>query len=842
MDENTDKRAALLASTALGLFRAGRLEDAARALREAIHLSPQNPQVRAAFQHIQETQDSGSKIPNLCRKLLQDGEAPAGEEAVRIIQSGGNIDREAARAVILAIIQYDKGDEKVRSIAGKILAALVQHSNDAKVAFVALVASGEMTNQVFSRVLLLGYEATDALTSVILDAKSWKDEQQQDKILKSYFQYLLDWVADDEEAEVAIRPISRLLAVEAVRLNPLIGKHELVDFLELITNGSKEEVRTGALLATAKYLESIEAEKSLQLLGDFLTTRIQTGDDEDMALAFNAAAALFPVATSSLANLFHTDGFVQNLVPSLQGRSTKVELAAINLMSAACVDKTCRDAVAKNCEVFLKIVASNKGEGSTAASLALAKLSGDTPTTKPGETASKPPKTDKEIEALTSTFKKLLSNGSNDSKQQSVEGLAYTSLTPSVKESLAADKATLKSLLELLTPTTSASILFGILTTLDNLSRYTKPLTEEQRKMAQLKNYANAAPQTKDLEIHKFDQDTYVMKRCKAILDAGVVPSLVRLSKKTTSPQAMALISSILLSLSKTTAHRGAMAQQGAVRLLLQIYSSLPSLPKPSDSEEATAPSESAMATHIITAHALSRLLISVNPSLVFSATLPITSAVPPILSLIRTIHTSTADTRDLLPLFEGLLALTNLASTTDSIRDVIVKREFGMIEELLVYANDMVQRAAVELVCNLMVSPETVALFVDGPRSGNRLQILLAISQAEDLQSRLAAGGALAMLTEWDAGVKKMVEREGGVRRILEVCEDDDDGVVFRGVVVIRNIVMMGGEEGKKKVKEEGGVDVLKRILEDALSQEEKNGEMVTALVEVLKELVQIK
>ncbi|KAK6540443.1 hypothetical protein TWF694_009238 [Orbilia ellipsospora] len=839
MDENIEKRAALLASTALGLFRAGRLEDAARALREAIHLSPSNPQVLAAFQHIQETQDSGSKIPNLCRKLLQDGEVSAGEEAVKIAQSGGNLDREAAKAVILAIIQYDKEEDehlKIRLIAGKILAALVQHSSDAKVAFVALVAGGEMTNQVFAKVLLLGPDAADALTSVILDAKNWKEEQQ-DKILKSYFQYLLDRVADDEEAEVAIRPISRLVAVEASRLQPLIGKHALVDFLELITNGSKEEVRTGALLATAKYLESIEAEKSLQLLGDFLTTRIQTGDDEDMALAFNAAAALFPVATASLANLFHTDGFVQNLVPSLQGRSTKVELAAINLMSAACVDKTCREAVAKNCEIFLKIVAANEGEGSTAASLALAKLSGDTPTPKPGETTTKAPKTNKEIEDLASTFKKLLLKDSEDSKQQSVEGLAYTSLTPSIKESLAADKATLKSLLALLTPTTSASILFGILTTLDNISRYTKPITEEQRKMAQLKNYANATPQNKDLEIHKFDKDPFVTKRCRAILDAGVIPALVRLSKKT-SPQATALISSILLSLAKTTSHRGTMAQQGAVRLLLQIYSSLPAFPPLSDTEETTA-SESAMATHIITSHALSRLLISVNPSLAFSATLPITSAVAPILTLIKTIHTSTADTRDLLPLFEGLLALTNLASTTDSIRDVIVKREFGMIEELLVYANDMVQRAAVELVCNLMVSPETVALFVDGPRSGNRMQILLAIAQADDLQSRLAAGGALAMLTEWDAGVKKVIEREGGVRRILEVCEDEDDGVVFRGVVVVRNIVMTGGEAGKKKVKEEGGVDVVKRILEDALSQEEKNGEMMQALVEVLKELV---
>ncbi|KAF3915246.1 hypothetical protein ABW20_dc0110115 [Dactylellina cionopaga] len=840
MADNTDKRAALLASTALSLFSAGRLEDAARALREAINLSPQNPQVRTAFQHIQETQDAGTKIPDLCRKFLEEDAIKSGEEAVKIIQSGGNLDGDQAKAIVLAVIQYE-GNKKTRLVAGRLLAALVQTSTDGKNGFVKMISGKEMRERIFGKVLQMGADGLDALTSVILDAKNWKDGQQDD-ILKGFFDYLLARLSEGKVAEISIRPISRLLAIESARLHSLVGKPEFIDLLTLITNGSKEDIRTGALLATAKYLESIDAEKSQQLLGEFLTARIGSGDDEEMALAFNAAAALFPVATSNLASLFHTDGFVQNLVPSLQGRSQTVELAAINLMSSACVDKTCRDAVAKHCEGFLKTVASGSGDGKTAASLALAKLSGDTPATAPGQKEPvKSPKSDKEVEDLAATFRNLLSSTSDSSKQQSVEGLAYTSLTPSVKETLAADKPTLNSLFALLTPTTPPSILFGVLTTLDNLCRYTKPITEEQRKMAQLKNYANAAPQSKGLEVPKLDQDPYVTKRCKLLLDTGVIPAVVKLTKKT-SPQATLLISSVLLSLSKVAAHRGAMAQQGAVRLLLQIYSSLPPPPKlpseitePQPTEKETAES----VVHNTTAHALARLLISVNPSLAFSSTLPMTSAVLPLLKLIKSVHTSTAETRDLLPLFESLLALTNLASAAASICDTIVKKEFSMIEELLIDSNDMVQRAAVELVCNLMASPETVSLFVEGPRSDNRMQILLAIAQADDVASRLAAGGALAMLTEWDAGVKKILDRDGGVKRVLEICEDEEDGVVFRGAVVARNLVVMGGPEGKEKVKNEGGVEVLKRVLEDAFAQEDKNAEMVGALVEVLKELV---
>ncbi|KAF3219571.1 hypothetical protein TWF106_006991 [Orbilia oligospora] len=840
MADNTDKRASLLASTALGLFRAGRLEDAARALREAIHLAPQNPQVRAAFQHIQETQDSGSKIPELCRKLLEDGNAESGSEAVKIVQSGGNLTADQAKAIVLAVLQYE-GEDNVKALAGRLLGAVVNQNTGGKALLTVMVTDKGTRERTFERVLDLGIEAVESLTSIVLDAKTWEGEQR-DAVERAWFRYLVSQLTKDQRGESSIRPISRMLAADAQKLQSSIGKHEFIDFITLITNGSKEDTRTGALLAAAKYLESIESELSLQLLGDFLTTRLSSGDDEEMALAFNVAAALFPVATNSLSNLFHTDGFVQNLVPSLQGRPQTVELAAINLMSAACIDKTCRDAVSKNCEDYLTAMASSKSDASTAASLALAKLSGDTPAPPPGQKEPvKPPKSDKEIEELASTFKNLLSSSSNASRQQSVEGLAYTSLTPSVKETLAGDSSTIKSLLSLLNPNTNTSIVFGVLTTIDNLTRYTKPLTEEQLKMAQLKNYANATPSSKNPgEIPKLDQDSYVNKRCQSLLAAGVVPALVRLAKKT-SPQATALTSSIILSLSKVSAHRGIMAQQGAVKLLLQIYSSLPAIPTPSSSDPESTSSEShpESSVHTITAHALSRLLISVNPSLAFSASVPINSSLPPLLNLIKSIHNSTADSRDLLPLFEALLALTNLASTTDSIRSVIVKKEFTIIEELLLHANDMIQRAAVELVCNLMVAPETVSLFVEGPRSGNRLQMLLAIAQADDVPSRLAASGALAMLTEWDAGVKKILEREGGVQRVLEVCEDEEDGVVFRGVVVVRNLVIVGGEDGSKKVKEEGGVDVLKRILEEAVAAEEKNGDMISALVEVLKVLV---
>ena len=89
-------------------------------------------------------------------------------------------------------------------------------------------------------------------------------------------------------------------------------------------------------------------------------------------------------------------------------------------------------------------------------------------------------------------FKSMLSTST--SQQSSIEGLAYASLQPKVKESLASDKVFLKNLIKALgeapakSPTT-----YGALSILVNLTTYMPALSEEQKRMSQLKAYANAS-------------------------------------------------------------------------------------------------------------------------------------------------------------------------------------------------------------------------------------------------------------------------------------------------------------------------------------------------------------
>jgi hypothetical protein len=411
-----------------------------------------------------------------------------------------------------------------------------------------------------------------------------------------------------------------------------------------------------------------------------------------------------------------------------------------------------------------------------------------------------------------------------DASDQAIEGLAYTSLQPRVKEEIASNAKLIGCLVAALQ--NRSDVAFGCLTTFSNLTTYRPVQSQEQQKMADLKAYANSS---KPAERDPLDDDSYVTSRCKKLLDASLIPALVACCKNIPSPTIVALVVRIMLHLSKEQKHRATLTQQGAVKLLLQIRDRIGKTDK--STPDAASIEHSA-------SHALARLLISVNPSHTFSATLPATSAVSALIQLLELDQAS--EERNLLPTFEALLALTNLASMDDHApRNLMLRVAWPTLEnQLLLSSNSLVQRASVELVCNLMASPAGVAKFADGSKQASgRMHILLALADVEDFATRRAAGGALAMLTEWDAAVSAVLEKERGVRIVLGMCKDENEEVAHRGLVVLTNLVSAPGgvgEKGLEKVKAEGGAEAVKASLQKA-----KNPQVLAVGVEVLKRLI---
>ncbi|CAF9925930.1 hypothetical protein IMSHALPRED_006825 [Imshaugia aleurites] len=806
-DDEREAKAIALASQALEFVACGRDEDGSRALREAASLAPNHPNVKAAFDKIQ-SDNLQHRLQKLCSKFVTEHNESAGREALSYLDRSAEVPGDVAKACWELVARpqiFEDGD-----IQDGIVAGLLREAPAAKVAL-ANKLHNNMTMVAFEEIFRLGDGSSNGMTDVLLDPAAWSSESAREECEKDVFQlYLAKLIqVGDERNGRALKGISRLLAADTERLHTLIDGETFDVILCSLDNRNTVQVRSQATLVTAKYLEA-SGNNGQKILRQFVTSRVTRQRNEDLVLAFSAAAGAFPVAPSTASMLFLTDGFVQALVPLLEkkARSEKVQLAALNMLSAACIDIACREAIKKHCTSWLQhILATGNDERPGLAAVILAKIQGPS-----GQTTSSDEDMAAEeknaTEDIVLKLKSMMFEDPLDSNQSSIEGLAYASVRPKVKEELAKDNDFLRKFLKNIRHSPPGSpISFGGLAVIDNLTRYLPILSEEQKRMAQLKAYANAS---KIFQADPLDEDAAVTERCKAVVNAGAISVLVGMSKNL-SLNSMHTVAKILFSLSRTPSLRGTIAQQGGVRLLLQGYNLI------------TGSSDSDIEARHTAAHALARTLISIDPTLVFpsSGSMPLTSVIRPTLSLLREDSASmTQGPRDLLPTFEALLALANLASVPSSgSAETIIRQAYPTIEDLMLNNNALVRRAAIQLVCNLVNCPLGVELFADeSPVAARRMHILLAMADVEDVATRSAAAGAMAVVTEFEGAVKAILARDRGVEIILGLVNDEseDKGIVHRACVCMMNIVCQQSDTGKKargKVKEQHGVEILNNV-----------------------------
>ena len=876
-------------------------------------------------------------------------------------------------------LDAEQGDRD-RRVYGGVVAQLLKSSGVGRIGAREVLAERirhEMTHSgkegleaVLEKMWSCGGAAMEGLVSVLVDDGLWPDKEKEKKERSETLWVCFKWSVlrvekhDDEEGvKAGLHAISRMLVAKAEDVHHLMSSAVFEEILLAVSRGQgggeiggvvtvedewDKELVTQATLAAAKYV-SAAGEVGESQFANFMTQKLVVSEDEkDTIVAMDVATAIFPLIQQVSAGMFtETEGFIGRLVEVLDEgerpsgvRNTKQRAeavrAVVRFLAVACGDKGCRGVIKQSCGDYLERIIARGGGGKrendtrTLAAVALAKIRSAGPGDSAALGTQPSPVVDREsIGELARIFKASLILQSNTSmaavsQRQSIEGLAYTSLDPSVKQALVTDRTFVTALLKTLaTPTASSSgVLYGGLTVLANITAYLPVLTEEQRKVLQLKNYAEAspnAPTRKENDIDPLEIDEAVTLRCKRVLDANIIPVLVAIFKNisqsassttgtsTNSSSSLLLIPKIILSLSKAQKHRPQMAQQGAIKLLLQIYSSVKTNPakQQQPSSFSSLPPDSSRLLEIkhFTAHALARILVSVNPALVFSSQTPPASAIRPLLDLLNTryddeqpmaaaVSRGPGTMTDLLPTFEALLALTNLASmpgdkaggSAGGVQDLIVRVGWDHLEDLLlIYAprsssspelkstktedsastsdDDVeetgaspeggksgeglhtksnlddgqkakpkkvidsadaptrIQRAAVELICNLCgsYSPLALAKFAaetqSDPRVAGRLHLLLALADATDYPTRRAAAGTLAVLTEFESVVQGVLDRERGVEVVLGMLrdgEDQGDEITLRGVVCVTNMLEVGGEKAMERVKVEGGKEAL--------------------------------
>ena len=99
-----------------------------------------------------------------------------------------------------------------------------------------------------------------------------------------------------------------------------------------------------------------------------------------------------------------------------------------------------------------------------------------------------------------------------------------------------------------------------------------------------------------------------------------------------------------------------------------------------------------------------------------------------------------------------------------------------------------MIKRASTEVLCNLAYHPVVFARYLDS-KSGPGVQVMTALSDDEDVPTRKAASGLLAVLSSEPDSIPILTEQTRFFEIVLKLLEDKDPELVHRGSELIKNV-----------------------------------------------------
>ncbi|CAM9409161.1 unnamed protein product [Ascophyllum nodosum] len=222
-------------------------------------------------------------------------------------------------------------------------------------------------------------------------------------------------------------------------------------------------------------------------------------------------------------------------------------------------------------------------------------------------------------------------------------------------------------------------------------------------------------------------------RRSHALVEAGCVFALKKVAEGA-SPATKERIALCFRRLATEPLNRGLIVQQGGLALLMNMASVL----KQGNGQGREMEEYKDMGKGCLSEarHAIAKTLVTTNPNLLTEA--QTMGCVPPLIAMCKD-HESLN-----LQQFEGLMALTNLASLENVRSRIIAEKGISCFHFLQFSDHEMVRRAATEAMCNLLPHPK----MMEHMRSSETLKLWAAFAKLglEDPPTAAAAIGGLAM------------------------------------------------------------------------------------------------
>ena len=383
----------------------------------------------------------------------------------------------------------------------------------------------------------------------------------------------------------------------------------------------------------------------------------------------------------------------------------------------------------------------------------------------------------------------LVSSKKEDNlKKWAAEGIAFLSLDAEVKEALIQDKPALQVLFKL-AESSDKSLLYGIASIFVNLTNsYDKP-----ERNAELEELGKFAGENIPKE-HEFDGPDYVKNRVDTLLKAGIIQALSGLivcNSKAIREQ----VARVFLALTVEVSNRGPVIQQGGVKNLILLAS------------------ENSEKGQLIASQALAKIGITNNPQLAF----PGQRAIEVVRPFVRLLKSENG-----LQQFEGLMALTNLASLSDEIRQRINREgAVPIMEGLMFEEQTLIRRASTEALCNMIQLEEVHKRFYGDDLE--RVKLWTLFSGEEDVGLARAASGGLAQLSHDPKLCSKIMEVKSSLEILKELVTNENQELQYRGIYIIANLIEASQDIAAKLLEGEL-LDILMAYLQGDFPPNVKN------------------
>lgn len=582
---------------------------------------------------------------------------------------------------------------------------------------------------------------------------------------KEYFMHKLctklleGWNTKEKQCNDVLAALEYLILSEMSRLmTKTVVESAVIETLLLICSTQKGDTsfdkvdKTRAQKIVLVIVSQSDAQIELyNALQQMVIRLLATGIEREMANACCIVQFLCTVNGPLGTNILGLEGFLEEVLAESEDYP-QVNYSMLSMLSAACATDSCRQLVSAKCSSML-----------------VAHLQDPTDQISFLQTIIIYYKLNQVKSALDLESRKrmgsvILSFLQNpESTELAVEALMFFSLDHQTK-SMLVDSGLLMKGIQGISEEIWPKVAYAVAIIIDNLTQLPNIGSDEEERFKEMAasttsggNDDRASPETMEK----------VLSRITDLIDQALIQLVNRLLIWK-NHRLQPLLVEIIKSVASVSKARVALVQIGAVKYLCATLS---------ETKE--------MATVQFTAgHALAKILISVDPNVVFNpARLPIVTAITALLNVLE------RDALEPIAQFEILLALTNLSSVGEFECQKIIK-SWKTVESLLLSGHDSLQRASMELICNLVASEAGQSLFL-ASRSSMRqhLKLIVALAENKDFPTQRAASGALAVLTDLDIVCQYLLEGDSHRQVILNLVRNQSEEIIHRGLVILLNL-----------------------------------------------------